>query len=281
MGMNGKKAVLLITVYRRYHELQKNLERTRERALEELGYMPDVVLVWACPEVGRLWLMQSLQKDGLLTHLLNRPAIPGLDGDKPTTWPESHNLRLGLTFIRDHYAENEHYVIMHAADIWLQGGTLSFIDDRINGRVEEGPHNAVLFHWDNPIIPRDIWSTYMFGVCLDPQYWPPVSPANEQDVLERQWGVLLSKRQLPGLFRWHNARERKFLHRHESEQLPPFPVKPQTITDAMQMQCVGYRSIFGRVWDWLQVAYHKTVKWLNEPVFAQVEPKQEEGLSNE
>lgn len=267
MTTETKKAVLLVTVYRRYHELQKNLERTKERALDELGYMPDVVLVWAAPEVSRLWLMQELMAKGLITHLVKRYQIDGLDGDRPTTFSESRNIRLGLDFILQQYGPSS-YCVMHAADIWLQGGTLKFIDDRINGRVEEGEHQAVLFHWANPIIHSDIWATYMFGVRLDDKsYWPPVSPDNEQDVLERQWGRKLMGK--PGVFRWHNARDQKFLHRHESEDLPDFPRKSQFGESSLPCSCRGHLPWYKRIVYEIKKAYHFTVHWLAQPVFRQ------------
>lgn len=267
------KAVLLVTVYRRYHELQKNLRRTRDKAMAELGYMPDVVLVWASPETSRLWLIQELMQEGLVTHLVKRYHLEGLDGDRPTTFPESRNLRLGLEFIRDNYQELS-YCIMHAADIWLQDGTLKFIDDRINGRVEEGEHQAVLFHWQNPIVHADIWATYMFGVRLDdPAYWPPVSPDNAQDVLERQWGCQLMGK--PGIFRWHNSRDQKFLHRHESEQLPEMDHRSQHLQQNVTMYCKGHLPWYSRiVWN-IRLAYRATLDWLAQPVFTQ--SKQNDG----
>lgn len=244
-----KRAVLLVTVYRRYHELRKNLERTRLKALAELGYMPDVVLVWASPEVGRLWFIQELQRDGLITHLLKRPGVDGLDGIRPTTFSESINLRLGLNFIKQHYDNATHYVIMHAADIFLQDCTLTFVDDRINGRIEEGPHNAVVFFWQNGVTNSDTWATYFFAVCLDPAYWPPVSSDGDQDVLERQWGLLLQRTQPPAVFKWHNAHERRYLHRHESESLPSIEFKPQNEQRCLPMACSGYKSWLARLWD--------------------------------
>ncbi len=249
-----KRVVLLVTVYRRYWELRKNLERTREKALVELGYMPDVVLVWASPEVGRLWFIQELQKKGLITHLLKRPAIDGLDGIRPTTFSESINLRLGLNFIKQHYDNATHYVVMHAADIYLQDCTFSFVNDRINGRVEEGPQNAVVFFWQNGVTSSDTWATYFFAVCLDPAYWPPVSPPDHQDVLERQWGLLLQKTQPPGVFKWHNAHERRFLHRHESESLPPLELRPQHELSSLSLTCRGYKSWWNQLREWVSWA---------------------------
>lgn len=237
----ARRAVLLVTVYRRYHELRKNLKRTMERALVELGYRPDVVLVWACPEVGREFLMRELQDAGLVTHVVRRHRIEGLDGVRPTTFSESINIRRGLEFIRDFYPADRHYAVMHAADIFLHESTLKFCDDRINGRTEEGRHDAVLFHWENGICHQDIWATYFFAVALDELYWPPVSPDGEDDVLERQWGRLIERRKPPGIFKWHNAGQRRYVHAHESERLPPFPARAECGRAQLPLFCVGHQ----------------------------------------
>jgi hypothetical protein len=48
------KPVVVLTVYRRYHELAEALDRLTALA-HEFAEPPAVVVVWAAPEVGRLW----------------------------------------------------------------------------------------------------------------------------------------------------------------------------------------------------------------------------------
>lgn len=259
-----RRAVLLVTVYRRYHELRKNLKRTMERAEIELGYRPDVVLVWSCPEVGRNWVMRELLDEGLVTHLIKRYEIPGLDGVRPTTFSESINIRKGLEFIRDFYDNGQHYVIMHAADIFVHESTLKFCDDRINGRVEDGSHNAVLFHWENGICHQDIWATYFFAVVLDDLYWPPVSPPDENDVLERQWGRLIDQRKPPLVFKWHNAGQRRYVHKHESEFLPPFPTYAEHQKAMLALYCKGHLPWYVRLIEFARDLFALRVDWENK-----------------
>jgi hypothetical protein len=264
----SKKAVLLVTVHRRYHELVENLKRLRERAPVELGYQPDVVLVWSSPELSRLWLMQDLLAKGWVAHLLQRPPLPGEGLGAASTIYESHNLRMGLSFIRDHYG-GEHYAVGMAADVYLQDESLSFIDSRMNGRCEEGPQNAVVFHWVNGCTHSGVWHTNFFGVCLDDRYWPPLSPANEQDVLERQWGRSLEAAHPPGVFRWHNSGDRRFLHRHTSEALPEFPHKPQKASESLALACKGWLPWYSRLWQYLTDKWIAMVDWLSRPVWRQ------------
>lgn len=255
----NKRAVILLTVYRRYHELRANLERTLERARVELGYRPDVVVVWAAPEVGRNWVLRDLMERGWVTHLVKRHQVDGLDGVRPTTFSESINIRKGLEFIREFYDASSHYVIMHAADIYVHESTLKFCDDRINGRTEEGPHNAVVFHWDNGICHSDIWATYFFATTLDESYWPPVSPPEEDDVLERQWGKLLDRTRPPGVFKWHNAGQRRYIHHHASETLPPIGISAEREIAHLPLQTTGWKPWHRRFLEWVcdLLALHK------------------------
>lgn len=204
-----------MTLCRRYHELATNLPANLEAFERELGYRPRVVLVWARPEPGRLWLIRDLVARGLVGVVLGRPACPGERDDGPTTLPESLNIRMGLEYVREHHPDC--YVVMTAADIRLQEGTAGFFDHHVN---REGCE-AVVFHLDNGLCRDGIWHTNCFAVGTDERYWPPVSPPDSDDILERQWGRLLAERALPAVHSWHNYASRKFLHRHESESLPP------------------------------------------------------------
>lgn len=242
-----RKAVLLLTVCRRYYELVKNIDRTRELTLKELGYVPDVVVVWARPEVSRLWLMQQLLADGKIQHLVNRTALPEEHDGGPTTYPESCNIRRGLEFVRQHYDTTSHYVVMQGADIWPHEGTFTMIN---NNMVD---NEAVLFHWDNGCIHTDIWHTNFFAVSLDERYWPPLSPPYHADVLERQWGLNLVRQQLSFIHRWHNYNNRRFLHTHESEGLPLFQELPQTERSKLSLLISGCKPWYRRLLDFCGV----------------------------
>lgn len=173
-----RKPVILLTLCRRYYELAKNLEKIYQLK-GEFPSEPDVVLVWAQPEVGRLWFLQELLASGKLTHVIGRPQLPDETGVS-TTYPESHNLHIGLTYIRENYPPDS-YVVVQASDVEPKAG----VYHQINVLMQEGA-NAFAVHWANGVCCNDIWHTNFFSVCLDPAYWPPVSEPDAADTLERQ-----------------------------------------------------------------------------------------------
>lgn len=244
-----------MTVCRRYHELVKNLTATLELAAVELGYAPDVVLVWARPEVPRLWVVQQLLAEGKLKHVIGRPELPG-EMTSATTYPESVNIRQGLDYIRANYDPATHYVIFQTADVQLRGGTLHFVDHH----MEEG-NEAVVFHWENNCVRSDIWSTNFFGVSLDPLYWPPVSPPEHQDVLERQWGVSLCNASPPGVHKWHNYQARRFAHVHESETLPAYDERPQREGSGFRLTVRGYKPWLVRLYEFARRVWRGVCFW--------------------
>lgn len=236
------KAVLLVTVCRRYWELEANLRNSRQKAEAELGYRPTTVLVWARPEVCRLWFMRKLQAEGLVDVIIGRPSIEGEEDGCATTAPESINIRLGLEHIQKHLAEKgDAYVVFHAADVTMAEGTFGFIDHHMK------ENRAVLFFWENGCVRADIWHTNAFGVCLDPRYWPPVSKAENQDVLERQWGRSLKQQGLPDIHKWHNSGCRRFKHEHRSESLPCFPAQAEANVSSFVCLVNGYRPWWQRL----------------------------------
>lgn len=255
------KAVFLVTVYRRYYELARNLQRSLERAEAELGYRPEVVLVWARPEYARQWFIRELQARGLVTHVLKRPALDGEGSQGGTTWPESHNIRLGLEFIREQYAcphcgKLDTYVVMHAADVYLQDDTLKIIEREILAENE-----AVVFHWSNGSANANVWHTNCFGVTMNRDYWPPLSTPLEQDVLERQWGKALDGK--PRVCRAHNANDKRFLHRHESDNLPVIDSRTELLADGVTMTLTGVRTWRSRWYDLLKGLWD----WFGKPVW--------------
>jgi len=239
------KPVIVLTVCRRYYELRKNIKAIWERA-SEFAEPPQVVVVWARPEIGRLWLFQELMAEGLIHHVVGRPALPGEVDGVATTYPESHSLRKGLEFVREHYGENC-YVIGQAADVQPKPGIYRMMDEK----MREGD-KAVLFLLPTNIVHSDIWHTNFFCVCLDENYWPPLSEQGDQDILERKWGLQLKKRALPGIFAWHNNRNKSFVHSHESENQEPELFKPQRAGVGIGLFIVGRKRWYLRVWDWMR-----------------------------
>lgn len=246
--MKKKKPVIMITIYRRYLELENNL-REMLKYFEE---KPDVVVVWACPEIGRLWLFQRLQKEGLITHLVYRHALKDEKFDGATTYPESHNIRTGLEFVKKHYDNEKYYVIGKSADTLPHAGTLSFIDNLINNGNEEGEINAVLFHWNNGISHSGVWHTNFYAIPIDEKYWPPLSPSPaHQDCLERQWGIILEEIKPAGIFKGNNNNDRRFFHNHDSEKNPAYPFIPQHDVGSLPLIVKGYR----RWQDWIKYIF--------------------------
>lgn len=199
------------------------------------------MVVWAQPEVSRLWFFQELLASGQLDHVLGRPPLAGEVGEGPKTYPESHSIRKGLEFVREHYPE--HFVIFQTADIWVQEGTYRFLSE---GMQE---HQAVVFRWINSCGGDNVWHTNFFAVA-DEAYWPPVSGPDHPAVLEQQWGMALAKENLPGIHASHNSRDQKFLHRHESEEHEPFPAKPQVGHSALSLGVGGWLPWYVRLYRW-------------------------------
>ncbi|MBY0525591.1 MAG: hypothetical protein K2R98_19455 [Gemmataceae bacterium] len=235
--------MILVTVHRRYHELAHNLEKTWELA-GEFAERPEVVVVWADPEVGHLWFFQELLAKGLIHHLVERPPLP-CKSVRNTTYPESHNLRLGLEFIRDHYRDA--YVLTQIADIEPRPGVYKFVDKH----MAVGENKAVLFHWPNPSV-SGCWHTNFFAVATDEAYWPPVSTTDNADVLEHQWGQKFARNSLPGVVQTNNFFNRFFLHSHLSEGQPAWPVFPQAGSCGVSLSVRGHLSWRQKVRGWLQ-----------------------------
>ncbi len=244
--MPTKKPVILITLYRRYVELQHNLQRFQE-IKHEFAEPPDVVLVWAQPELGRLWFIEELQAEGKIQHVLGREREPDETSQVATSYPESMNIRKGLEFIRKTYGDNS-YCLMQAADIWPREGIYGMVDSH----MQKEDMNAVIFHWQNGIIHSGIWHTNFFAVSMDDRYWPPLSKPGHADVLERHWGSELAKKALPGIFQTHNYQCKKFLHTHETETSEPWPIFPRTDGQCICVYVRGWKPWRLRLKEWFQ-----------------------------
>lgn len=214
------RPVILTTVCNRFAELDQTIASIRAQAAE-FSEPPEVVVVWARPQYGRLWYFHDLMRDKRVAQVLGRPAEPGECDGCATTFYESLNLRAGLNYIKETYGP-DCYVVGQAADVRARPGVYKKIDDHMAGGA-----NAVLFHWENGISHANVWHTNFFAVRMDEAYWPPLSPSPEYgDTLETQWGKALAAADLGGVVRWHNSRGLQFEHKHESEGLPPWPLKP-------------------------------------------------------
>lgn len=210
------KPIFLMTVFRRYHEFVKNLENLINLAKKELGIdNPEIIVVWAQPEIGRIHLFKKLLAEGKIKRVLGRPKLDGEEGIS-TTFPESYNIRYGLSYLKEKY-ESDITVIFMTADIYIQEDTLTFLKNKFN----DG-NRAVLFHWPNGFVQSNIWHTNFFMIPIDEKYWPPLANKDEQDVLEWKWGKDLAEKNLTDVFRWHNYNNRKFIHSHDSEQMEKF-----------------------------------------------------------
>jgi hypothetical protein len=241
--MIPKKPVIVMTVYRRYHELEKNIDNIYKLS-SEFQTKPDIVIVWAQPEVSRLWFFQYLLSSKKISYLITRPRLDCENPGCATTYPESVSIRLGLDFVRNNYDASFAYIILQCADITPREGlAYSFIDKSMN----EGA-SAVLFHWENSCIRHGVWHSNFFAVSFDDQYWPPVSDVNDDDVLERQWGKLLDSRGLSGVVKSHNYQNKKFFHTHESEHLPEYPRFPQADEKSVSLSISGHLPWYARLY---------------------------------
>ena len=204
--------------------------------------MPPVVVVWARPELSRRWVMEELRSEGLITHVLERGPVEGERDGCATTHPESHSIRQGLDFIKAEYGET-HFAIMQGADIWVKPGMYRFLTDRMN----EQENSAVLFFMPNGVVHRDCFHTNFFAVPMDEIYWPPLAKKEDQDMLERKWGLQLKENKVPDILIWHNNWDKSFIHAHESENQPAEERRPFRISTNVVIPLKAKRRTFG-VW---------------------------------
>jgi hypothetical protein len=243
------RAVVVVTVYRRYYELERSLRRLRELS-GEFSEPPAVLIVWAQPEVCRLWFFRKLKAEGLYDEVITRVRLPNEAADQPTTYPESYNIRLGLQHVRDHYPGC--YALVQAADVMAKPGqAYHFVDQHVQAGAA-----AVLFYWPNGCVRDNIWYTNFFAVKADEQYWPPLVEPGDQDVLEWKWGKLLMERQPPGIEKNHNYNFKRFTHEHLSETHPT-PSFPESDGCGVFMTIKGRRHWLLRIRDWFVAVYQR------------------------
>jgi hypothetical protein len=93
---------------------------------------------------------------------------------------------------------------------------------------------AVVFHLENGCHNSGIYHTN-FWALRDKQFWPPLAQKEDRDILELLWGNQLKARGLNNFFLSTNWANKRFIHAHQSEELPPFPVQPQSLTNGVFM----------------------------------------------
>lgn len=204
------KPVILITVYRRYGQLQQAVRNIRAYA-HEFSMNPDIVIVWAQPEPALDWFMDELK----VNHVLKRDKLI-YEGERGgTTYPESHNINIGLRFIKNTYGESC-YVIVQAADIQVKPGTFKEIDFE----MQRGT-NLCVYHWTNSCVPVGCFCTNFFAISMNENYWVPLANYDDYDVLEWKWG-----KQLLGYTSYYNYKftilnTEHFKHEHLPIIFPP------------------------------------------------------------
>lgn len=206
-------------------------------AIKELGFKPDIIVVWASPEIGRLHFFQGLIKEGFITKVLERLDREGLDGPVKATSPgESLSIRMGLEYISNNYGPDT-YVIMQCADVLPQPGVYQYLNREMNSGVD-----GVLMFREGGIVRSDNWNTNFFAVSLNKDYWPPICNKDHHDILERQWGIRLQEQGLTNFVKSHNSRCKKYIHEHTSETKITFPILPQIASASVNLQYTGYKS---------------------------------------
>ncbi len=179
--------------------------------LVEFAQRPDIVIIRAAPDSRMDWMFNKLKEDGFINHIIERAELP-YERSCGTTYSESHNINIGLNYVLENY-KGEAYVIVQAADIQPQVGVYKFLEKIFFlQRV-----NAIAFWWDNSVN-RNSFHTNFFAIKPQAtEAWPPVSEYNNPDVLEVQWGNLLT--QTGGVERISNWNKKFFLEVHQSESL--------------------------------------------------------------
>jgi hypothetical protein len=233
-------------VYNRFYELGENLKVIRER-LSEFSEKPTIIVLWARPQRSREYFIEKLVEDGFIDFLIYRPELTD-ESKNTTTYAECRNIRIVSDFITN-FLGSDYYLIYQSADIRPQPGTYKLIEQEINNG-----NQTCVWHWDNGIVPQGCYHTNFFATKLDKQeYLPPITDSGCSDVLEWAWGKQIPRQ---ALYVTHNARERHFVNRHETEHncVPP--------RESVYFYVSGrYKTISERVLQWLKLIY----KWIQKP----------------
>jgi hypothetical protein len=235
------KPVILITLYRRYHEFCSTIENI-EKNRRFFKVNPDIYVVWSSPENGKFWLFEDLIKKNIVQKLITRKSFPNENGKLPTSFFESHNIRLGLeTVFRDH---PDSYCIVQAADVKIT----EYGFDIIESEMLRGA-SAVTFIWNNTYT-SNAWSTNCFAVSSARKFWPPFVEYDTIDVLERYWYKEFAKNNKKDYVTViGNQSDYIFTHEHRTEKLPAFLDKFIGNKDDIQLFIKGRKSLIKRIID--------------------------------
>jgi hypothetical protein len=105
-------------------------------------------------------------------------------------------------FLLDKYSGS--YIINQHINVAVKDGIYKWIHcEMISG------HNAILFHWANPVCSANCWRIDLF-VYKDIKYLPNRGENSENDVLEVGWGKYLLQHNINSFLKSHNSNNNKF-----------------------------------------------------------------------
>lgn len=228
------KPVILITLHRRYHEFVKTIKNIYSK-IEYFSERPSIFVVWADPEPGRYWLLDSFLKNNLIESIILRHVLLDENGKTPTTFYESHNIRIGLENVFRTYPNC--YCIVQASDITVTEYGFHLIETEMNRGA-----SAIAFPWINTNF--GAFHTNLFCVTNDKSIWPPFADKKSRDVLERLWYKDLERKNLLKKFtNISNYNNSVFLHEHITESLEQFPIKPALSYNQLNLNIEGTVNI--------------------------------------
>lgn len=199
-----RQPVLILTVYNRYFELVANLKRIHRNLMGEFPQKPVIVVIWANPDEDRRWVFEVLQRNKYIDFLIDRPRLEGEGG--ATTYPESYNLSLGLSFARNNFPNS--YVIFQACDSFFRPGVYNFISAKL---LEGKPVVATAAGFQGNLL-----CTGGFGILPELlEYWPPLVNSDSAEILEFDWKKKIGNRKVTY---FHDG----YFHCHDFETLQAF-----------------------------------------------------------
>lgn len=198
------KPVILITLYRRYDELLHNIEVIRQRSVEELGYIPPIIIIWSEPDL-RHWHIVSRAKTFILPRAPDKDEI-----GQSISYHCSRDLNFGLRFVKKYFGD-DYYAIAHCCDAAPNVGVFA----AIHNHMQE--NDAFLVKLPNSVTSRDVWHTNFFAVSMNENYWPPLLRLNEPDILEKCWGRQLAAMNYHRCITVGNGNEKTFVHKHTND----------------------------------------------------------------
>jgi len=230
------KPVILITLHRRYHELHKSLKNIHSKKVF-FKQRPSIVLIWADPEPSRKWFIDNLLKEKIIDHVIYRYKLLSDSGGHGTTFSESQNIRLGLENVFRLY--DDCYCIVQASDICITEYGFYLIEQEMNNKA-----NVINFTWANRFSTK-AWHTNCFAVSKNKEYWPPCCDINCTDTLERLWYNECNL--YKGITTLSNNNEVAFIHKHISEKMDAFPIKPVNIKNSFNLFIKGSMTLLKRL----------------------------------